>query len=209
MHTRHTKQLIRTCQLSSWALCITTSWVPTMYEFFCFWASTCAFQHFEHSKFSFPSYNLAHFGVPYLCSLNLGKSSNQDLQKEMIKQQGQFCYVKPWFWSHDYVTMVALLNVIVYILQMARSNVLNCTYSGTKLLNSYPPLNCTLCRMKTLYYHTQSVKRTTLKCESKTGLQKLESNQFSHHDALQKHVARSLIQRKKKWTPRAYKTCSS
>ena len=88
IHTRHTKQLIRTCQLSSWALCITTSWIPTMYEFFCLWESTCAFRHFEHSKFSFPSYNLAHFGVPYLCSLNLGKSSNQDLQKEMIKQSG-------------------------------------------------------------------------------------------------------------------------
>jgi len=30
-------------------------------------------------------------------------------------------------------------NLIAYILQMAWCSVFNCTYSGTKLVNSYPP----------------------------------------------------------------------
>jgi len=36
------------------------------------------------------------------------------------------------------VTM-CISNLIAYILQISWSNVLNRTYSGTKLLNSYPP----------------------------------------------------------------------
>jgi len=44
---------------------------------------------------------------------------------------------------------MCISNLIAYILQMARSNVFNCTYPGTNLLNNYPtlkksPLNRTL-----------------------------------------------------------------
>ena len=34
---------------------------------------------------------------------------------------------------------MCMSNLIAYILQMSQRNVFNCTYSGTKLLNSYPP----------------------------------------------------------------------
>jgi len=42
--------------------------------------------------------------------------------------------------SDTYVTTSCCLTIslIAYILQNARSNVLNCTYPGTKLLSNYP-----------------------------------------------------------------------
>ena len=58
---------------------------------------------------------------------------------------------------------VYISNLIVYILKMAWSNVLTCIYSGTKLLNSYPPLKdlChgKLCLQVTTMWHEYSVIR--------------------------------------------------
>ena len=58
---------------------------------------------------------------------------------------------------------------------MARSNVLNCTYSGTELLNSYPPLSCTLCHMNTLHYHTQSLRDEHWSVKAKTSVQRQQN----------------------------------
>ena len=71
-------------------------------------------------------------------------------------------------------------------------------------LKTTNPSTCTLCHMKTLYYHTQSVKRLTLKCEVNTNVHrhqittyfKLDSNQFSHHAALQTHSQKSDTEKK-------------
>jgi len=51
--------------------------------------------------------------------------------------------------------IVLLTSDCVY-LQMAWSNVLNCTYSGTKLLKSYPPLKLTKWVFISLYGNLQT-----------------------------------------------------
>jgi len=75
--------------------------------------------------------------------LNPGKSSDQDLQMGTIKQsRTQLKLLIPVAnTSTDdmYVTTSCCLTKCLpnLIAQMAQSNALNCTYSGTKLLNSY------------------------------------------------------------------------
>ena len=89
-------------------------------------------------------HKLAHFGILYLCLLNPCKSSHQNLQMGTIKQsrtQLKKLLIPVANTSTDdmYVTTSCCLAMWLpnLIAQMAQSIALNCTYSGTKLLNSY------------------------------------------------------------------------
>ena len=86
-------------------------------------------------------------------TLNPCKSSDQDLQKGTIKQSRTiFCQLAILILvtnpstGETYVTTSCCLTMCIsnLILQKAQSNVLNCTYSDTRLPNSYPPFKWAL-----------------------------------------------------------------
>jgi len=95
--------------------------------------------HFERSKFLIPVtqfFLLWNFTFALECGdFRKEQSSNQ---RDFFRRLNILIVITSTSVGNTYVTTLFNYVYITYVLQMGQSNVLNCTYSGTKLINSYP-----------------------------------------------------------------------